>query len=294
LLITLDDAKLLALAPDGAERYTYDPQAGWNVRMTAPAVTDQLGAVIGLSNGKVVQIDGWGETEWTYETKSPFQLRPVLDRHSLVYCTSTDGTIYCLAPRGSLEWRCQISGSCTKSAPVLGSKAGVYQVTDTGAVALVWGGKLEWQKEFQLWPAAQAVSGEGNLYGIDSAGRLTAISAKGEELWRKNLGHRAVGAPCCGPGVVYVGNKDCELYAVSAAGEVQWMSQLGGEPIGIRRNYKDGRLYVWAQNGQFYALDSAGKFLYAYPGSAAAKGLALGSGNMVYFISSGEVAALQD
>ena len=63
---------------------------------------------------------------------------------------------------------------------------------------------------------------------------------------------------------------------------------------GLRRRATDGRLYVWAQNGKFYAVSPEGKLLYSYDGDAAAQGIALGAGGLVYLISSGGLVALQD
>jgi outer membrane protein assembly factor BamB len=294
LFFTLDHTKLVGLATDGTERYTYEAPGGWRAKMTPPAAAENMSVIVGLSDGKVVKLDGWGDPAWEYDTDSSIVTRPVVDRYSLIYCTAADGGMFCLTPGGTLQWQCKLKGSYSNTAPVLALPGLLYQVSDSGAVALIAQGKVQWDKDFQLNPASQAVSGGGNLYAITSDGQLAAISRQGEELWRKSIGRRAVGAPCCGRDVVYVGSMDGELYAVSAAGEAQWMAQLGGQPIGMRRSGEDGRLYVWAQNGKFYAVDKNGQLLYSYDGEMSALGAVPDLGNTVYFVSFGMISALEE
>ncbi len=294
LFFTLDKSRLVGLAVDGTERYVYETEGAGNVTMTGPTAAESMSIIVGITDGRVVKLDGWGDPSWEYETESPVVLPVVLDRYSMIYCTEEDGTVSCLTPNGTLRWRCKLNGKYTKSAPVVAGPELVYQVSNTGAAALIYGGRLQWQTELGLNPGSQPVCGDNNLYAIDNTGRLTAISAKGEELWRKSFGRHAVGAPCWGKDVVYVANMDGELCAVSEAGDALWMARLGGQPIGIRRASKDGRLYIWAQNGKFYAVSSSGELLYSYDGEAGAQGVAVSPGGTVYCISFGEVVALRD
>lgn len=294
LFFTLDKTRLVGLAIDGAERYIYEPKGAANAVLTAPAAAESLSIIVGLTDGRIVKLDGWGDPYWEYATDSPVALPVALDRYQMIYCTEENGTVSCIAPQGRLRWRCALNVKCTKSAPVIAGPELVYQVSNAGAAALIAGGRLQWQKELGLNAASPAVSGNQNLYAIDNTGRLAAISVKGEELWRKAFGRQAVAAPCWGEGVVYIANMDGELFAVSEAGTALWRAQLGGKPEGIRRSSKDGRLYIWAQNGKFYAVAKTGELLYSYASDTGVQGMAVSPGGTVYCLSFGEAVALKD
>jgi len=143
---------------------------------------------------------------------------------------SMEGKVYCHRPDGTFIWKNAASDTNMKYHMNAG---GDFQyisftelaVTDTHVFMGCQDGALyafDAEKGERLWSyktddviatSSPSVAGglvyfgswDGNLYAIDTAGKL---------VWRQKLGGRINSSPCPGDGIIYVGCDDGKVYAI--------------------------------------------------------------------------------
>ncbi len=164
---------------------------------------------------------------------------------------------------------------------------------------------LAWAFETQGPITAQAVVADGRLIVIGSHDHhVYAVTAQGQERWRRDLGGPVYSTPVVVGSRIYVGSDDdrffclerggevCwsletrgdadtaaavsddgetlyfgagdSLYAVSLAGEVRWRFQADQKVYTSPAVAVDGALYFGSQDDHLYAVDREGRLLWSY------------------------------
>lgn len=284
LFVTLDQRELLALASDGTQRFRF--KLGGDAKLGPPAACGVAGAVVGTSDGRVIRVNGWGETDWTFNAHSEVAGQPlVFPKIGVVYVSCIDGDVYCLWPTGSPYWHCTTRFRFRSTGPAVTQHGRVYDVaTDGTLVAIDNEGKLLWSKGYHLdddTPLTVTADG-GVLSGAGDV--IVKWDPDGQELWRFRPWVDITAAPgVSAEGNIYTGNINGQVFALRADGKQLWSAQVPGAITVRPLVAPDGRLCVAAENGKLYSFDSAGRRLYELDLQTPARSLLLTAQGTVYY-----------
>lgn len=215
-------------AEDGEELWRFDRATGLYVE--GGALGDDL-FVIGNGDGNVYALDREsGSLQWTFETDHRVWATPLIVSDT-VYVGSMDRSLYALDLRT---------------------------------------GEEKWAFEGEGAFGAQPALSDGMLYIGAFNDALYAIDAEtGEERWRFQGDDWFWGSPTVRDGAVYAADVKGRVYAFDAqSGDELWSQFLvtdQDQPVPVRAgpalNDDGNRLFVSAQSGTLYALDTADGFV---------------------------------
>lgn len=287
-------AGVLALAPDGSERWeaelrdTYNFTSGPPERLSIVATDDRvyvqiasdltaLDAAAGeraweapvyarsptvtdgvVSTGGTGRSVAAGTEKWEFSPRGGVGSAPSVAGNT-VYVGSRDSHLYALAANsGDLRWRARTGGT-VRTTPAVGENA-VYVGSIRGslyAFAKDDGSQL-WEFETGGQPQSPTLA-DGTLYFGTFGPVLHAVSAAdGTVTWRHDLGKdRIVGVPAVADGTVYCGDNGV-LAAVDAAdGTEQWRFEYGTvEVIQSTPTVAAGRVFANIDRS-LYAFDAS-------------------------------------
>jgi outer membrane protein assembly factor BamB len=224
----------------------------WSALIKGAAATPLLVS----ADGQTLYAGTGGEQLAAFSTRDGSQLwstalgggipgAPALGEDGTVYIGTTEGTLFAVAPDGSVRWRYN-AGGWVRTAPTVRGGV-VYAATDGGAlVALNGDGSQRWRVELgQQQATGVARASDGLLFVALADGTLHAVSADGAQAWSKPLGKGRPTAPVIGPnGRIFVGADSGNLYAVTPDGATvntfEFHDKIGAAPlVGL-----DGAVYV--------------------------------------------------
>jgi outer membrane protein assembly factor BamB len=166
---------------------------------------------------------------WTFATNgAAIGISPAIGTGGLIYFGTSDGTLYCLRPNGTVRWKRQLHHALT---------------------------------------TAVTIGLDGALY-VGGLRQLDAVSAQGKPMWSFRATLPIIGAPTLSSdgSTLYTGSFDHHLYAIDAhTGKKQWtftaMDGIDATPtVG-----PDGTIYVGSYDYNFYALAPNGKPRWSQP-----------------------------
>ncbi len=240
---------------------------------------------------------------------SDIQSSAAIDRDGTAYIGLHSGTLFALRdPAGAgnqlaARWSFHpAGGSSWHATPAIGRDGTVYVGFSTNSNSPEAQGNLYaiqapsagiepqilWSAE--LGPGRQtsspAVGPDGTIYAMGGAGRLSAVSPRGDVKWTVQTGPTLKSSPALGQdGTVYVPSMNGKLYAVSppvdaatGAGTIRWVFRFaeypghkspvishsppaGADGIGTGASPTigpDGSIYIGANNSNFYAISPDG------------------------------------
>lgn len=260
IYVGTEDGLLYAMNPNGSEKWRY--QMGGGTGACIPALAADGAIYVGSRDHHLYAISKSGTLSWRMQAEDQVLSSPAIAGDGTIYVGSDDGGLYRVRPDGSVAWRFGTGGDMHAS-PAIGEDGTIYTASWDGYVyAVNPDGSRKWRflagGRVDCNPALGA---DGTVYiGSDSA-NVYALNPDGTEKWRFGTGSRVWSSPSIGSdGTVYV-NSGPTLYALRTIdGTPRWSwsepdsSRLMPPTIG-----PNGRVYVGAENGRFYALAFTGE-----------------------------------
>jgi|SRR5579871_395748 len=261
--------------------------AGTAFASSTPAVrTDGTSYFSIQVGGMLYAIDPMGKQQWQFPTGSQADSDPVVTKDGNVIYSSDDGSAYGLTANGMQLWKSdpntgpgEVDGGIAESCDgkiYLGGRNGWFQL-DPLTGKTIWSVPTTGSTNTIL--SSPYVTADGTMYGFDSGGMGYAIDAKGNVLWKKQIGPNGFqffGGSATGK----IGNtifsilNDGSLHAVDAGnGNNLWTAPVGGAAREINSGpISDGNntLYVNGNDGFVYAFDINGKQVWKLPTSGVA------------------------
>ena len=185
--------------------------------------------------GKLFAIDADGQGKWSVETGDAIQTTPTIGAEGTIYVGNNAGLLLAIDPRtetppqNRIKWQYAAPGQI-RSSPALGANG-------------------------------EVVFGSKN--GI--AGRVTALSPKGVELWTAPIGGevRTGVGQSASQAIIYAAATDGFLYALDAVtGQQVWKSEFTGTPRTTPLVDGNGRIYVGALTGLMRAFEPDGQVAF--------------------------------
>jgi eukaryotic-like serine/threonine-protein kinase len=209
-----EDGFLYALvAANGRELWKFTAEDRIRSR---PTVTDTL-IIVGSESGELLALELSGKRKWQYRAKKAISSSPVVDiKEGLVYASSQDGYLYCLAlASGFSAWRFRAGGPLM-GAPVLGDNMAFVASTDGTVFGInTQNGKEKWKFTASKGIVAAPVLHKGALYVGSTDGNLYCLEASnGKERWRFATKGAITSSPFIDEKMILVGSLDKTLYAL--------------------------------------------------------------------------------
>ena len=212
-----------------------------------------------------------GDEVWRFEGAAGMYVEGGALGDDLFVIGNGDGNVYALdRENGSLRWKFKTSHRVWAT-PLIISDTVYVGAMDRNLYALdLDGGEVKWVYEGEGAFGAQPALIDGTLYigAFDDA--LYAIDAEtGDEYWHFPGNDWFWGSPAVRDGTVYAVDVKGRVYALDAqSGDQRWDKALvtdQNQPVPVRAGpslNEDGtRLFVSAESGTLYALDTADGFV---------------------------------
>jgi len=176
---------------------------------------------------------------------------------SLLFCASTDGTVYALAePTGAVVWQ-TATGGAVRSTPVVLDQAVYVANADGRVLALEAGsGTVRWTQEVGDAVEASLAVTDKQLLVLTRQGHMRALDlATGDALWDATAASGFTSTPAAPQkDVFFVGGLDKQLHAFSRRnGEPLWSYSTQG-PISASPAIAHGLLVIGSQDGIIYGF----------------------------------------
>ena len=157
------------------------------------------------------------------------------------------------AATGRPRWTARVPGGPV--APLVALDGAVAGMSALGVVAAVGGarGEILWRRDLGPSSIHVLAAADGRLYATLDDGRLVALAADdGRVLWERRL-PGVLGAPGAAAGYVLVGSSDNALFAFDGRGSLVWRWRTGGDVIGAAIG--PDRAYFTALDNRLRAVD---------------------------------------
>ncbi len=275
----------------GATNWIYQATAAWT--NSSPAVGTDGTLYIGSSDGGLYAISGrTGTLNWKFATGSAIVSSPVVAADGTVYVGSNDGNFYAVnGIDGTQKWKA-VTGGPVQSSPALYGGM-VYVGSDDNKV---YAFNSQTGSTVFTFPTGNKVKGspamgpDGTLYVGSTDTNLYAVnSVTGALIWTYGTGNQIVSCPAVSTdGTVYVSSTDGFLYSINGKTGVQnWYYNTGtaitASPVlGADGTVYFGFAYSFAQANNFFALSSAGKFLWSLNVPGASMSPAIAADGTIY------------
>jgi outer membrane protein assembly factor BamB len=239
---------LLALNPDGTQRWLYEPPGP----VTLSPVIDDHGTIWIFSVAQLNRVDPDGHGTPLFGIGRPSQVG-----------VGFDGTVYMGTENGLVEFdpadntnRIRFQGERF----AFTSDGRIYTTDDVRPLALFLTNKdsnSPWISggDFPR-PTEPAIATDGTVY-VTAASQLEAFADNGGGLWSFPADLPA--PPCvASDGTIYFGSRDHRLYAVDPDGGLKWFFSTGGAIRSAPAISKAGFVYFGSEDGKLYSLDANG------------------------------------
>jgi len=284
VLIGLSSGKVLAITPEGSNRWTFVADQGV---MGVPAVAED--GTIYFGAGRLFALNADGTKRWDFAldafSNSGWNIcaeAPSIGPDGVVYVMkpyAPDGErrFYAVNPDGTRRWK--LEGQWIGRAAI-GFKGEVYASSQYADFARINpDGVVRWSLCLgNTIHSSAAVAPNGTLLvpvsgGSINDGAVRALTPEGVTLWRFDGGGMALGSPIVGSdGVTYYGFGNGRLVAIGPEGRLQWEYNMPGTNTynmitSSPALVNDGTVY-FSGDSYFHALDSQGRLLWRIqPGS---------------------------
>ncbi len=256
-----------------------------------------------IGAGKIGQ-GATGDILWTYDTGGPVFASPTLGRDGTIYIGSNASSCVALSPTSGdpVEKWTYMANDWIDATAAIGEDGTVYVGTyDSTLVALDPDtGEAKWEITlgegeglFGVVQGSPAITSEGLIIVITSAGLTHAILPSGEEAWFFEFGADSRSSPAIDlEDRIYFGADDGLLRCLNVSGELEWSFAVDGAGEETSRIYGspsidgDGNVYVGAGNGFLYSVDAAGQLRWRFATPEAVDvNPAVDAENNIYFAS---------
>ncbi len=246
IYIGSSDNKLIALKPDGDEKWSY--QAG--PITGSPALAMDGTVYFGDRFGFFYAINPDGQEKWRLKIGDFVDSSPIVAADGTIYFGSRDGKLYAARPDGTVKWTFK-TGDEVYSSPAIGADRTIYFGSYDGKIyAVNPDGTEKWRQAVLEGSVINSpvVGGDGTVYIAGGIARRT------------------------------------NLYALNGAtGAVKWSSATDAD--GTPAIGSDGTIFVPLSTGSLWALNSAGQTIWKFdiPDTADVTQPAVGYDGTVYF-----------
>ena len=229
---------------------------------------------------------GRGKVRWKANLASRIMSDPVIYKN-MIFVTTKNGSLVRLSRTGNRVWTARL-GSVVRSTPAASNKA-VYVVTTKGVLFSVniRNGRVNWKKQIQgpLLFRSGPVAEKDMVFVATSHGLIYKFSAKGKEIWKKDLESGIFSSMAYYRGTLYVGTDQSRVHAVSAgSGRIKWTFKTDSRIIYSSPKIYKGTLFVGCYSGTFYAISSMlGHLKWKFKANKAILATPVFSGSNVYF-----------
>jgi len=297
IVVTTTAGSVIALGPDGFQIWRWDVRQPISVPPALANVTgDQASEVLAVSNfGRLLCLDGGtGNSIWTFDLPGKLDwaatsivVRDVnKDGNAEIITADSKGTLVCLSGEGAPLWTLQEPGGWRSSPAVADLDGDGFCEILMGSsrcplVCISHDGKERWRLDPKgaagTSPVIWDLDGDGTpeiLTGVGAT--LTAVSAKGQVLWRHRMSRdidAAISvADADGDGCVevYAVDLNGQFVCVSGGGKLRWSASVEQR---VRRSPAvadvdgDGQveILVAGYSGAMFVFGPAGKLEQRIP-----------------------------
>jgi outer membrane protein assembly factor BamB len=252
---------------------------------------DGAAEILTAAYENIIVVDGTGKELWRFDTRGRYSTCPaILERENqipLIYAGDNQGMFTCLDGSGKIVWQIE-SAPVFCSSPALADLDGdgqseVIQGDKNGGVSVydALSGKIKWQQKIDgecSSPAVGDLDGDGfpEIIIATTAGKVIALSAKGETLWEFYVGSSSLDWSTCSPvlfqnsagdACIAAGSQAGQFFCLDSKGNVLWKRSTRGaiaSTISVGDPDLDGRadLFTVTQLGILYRYDEGGLVLW--------------------------------
>ncbi len=291
---------LFALVPSGYAAAALEIKSLWQADVDmvlegAPMVVDLNGdgdaEILTAAYENMIVVDGSGKELWRFDTRGRYSTCPaILERENqlpLIYAGDNKGMFTCLDGSGKIIWQVETS-------PIFCASPALADLDADGAIEVIQGdkkgmvsvydalnGKLKWQQKVGgecSSPAIGDLDGDGFLETIiaTTAGKIFALSAKGEVQWEFDVGCPSLDWSTSSPVLfqnstgnvcIAAGSQAGRFFCLDNQGKILWERSTRGaiaSTLTVGDLDTDGRadLFVVTQLGVLYRFDESGRVLW--------------------------------
>jgi outer membrane protein assembly factor BamB len=239
-----------AIGPDGVARWTFK---GCSTSQSAPNVASDGTIYFGCNDGFLYALDHAGTLKWKGALHDLASSAPAIFEHS-IYIGSGDGNLYAFDDLGKSKWMFKVSAS-TSSTPVVGVDGTVF----IGSLGNFFGARPDGTKKWILTPSearfwSSALGADGTIFVCAWDG-VYAIAPDGHQKWKAPVTNCTSRPIVDASGNVYVGSLDAHIDSIAPSGAVRWSYQTKNRVLASPALGANGTLYVIDQNGNAYAFE---------------------------------------
>lgn len=294
--VTLRDGRLLALNPDGTDKWICETGAEW---LSLPSIADDGTIYLADDRGRTIYaINQDGTLKW--QTDTGYMLRSSVTPlfNGKLYVGGDDQTFSFSLDSLDSNWHSNnYLGYFPFIEPTFSLSGNAYFTRSNEVYANLnyfsylysdrWSFVPNWWIEFPV-----ALADDGTLY-VESGGlhesALTALSSAGDELWTYSRENSWAPMPVvANDGSVYTMDGPKKLVSISPTGEVQWTFEEGIVKGGIMAADSSGVIF-FSGYGKVYAVNPDGTLKWSQPVNSYTGGCAIGTDGILYYFSDYEL-----
>lgn len=213
-----------------------------------------------------------GNELWNFTAGGPVESSPVINASGTVFVGSSDGNVTALDPlTGAVKWQTNVGGRVI-STPALGTDSTVYVFTAGGVVSALApsDGSTKWSISLfnASFTSSPTIGADGTLYAGAQDGNVYAINGStGDVLWTFGTGGAIESSPALSGDktILYIGSGDKNMYAIRIKDHTQvWSFPTNGSIKSSPAVDSSGNLYFGSDDGNVYALNSAGTKIWQF------------------------------
>jgi len=281
--IGVDNAKLLALRPDGSLKWDY--AAKGNIA-SAPALGEDGTIYFGSIDRSLYALSPAGKLVWQFTAASGIASSPAIGIDGTIYFGTVFNKLYAVSKDGQFKWDFTAGGNIISS-PAIGTDGTIYVGSFNDMMyAINPNGTRKW--DFTTGDkinSSPAIGADGTIYVGSFDGKLYAVLPNGTKKWEYTTGSSIRSSPAIGvDGTIYVGSDDRKLHAVNPDGSQKWTYATGYWIRSSPAIGEDGVIYVGSYDNSFYAINADGSKKWDFPtGNYVSSSPAIGANGLVYF-----------
>ena len=286
---------LLAINPNGTEKWSFDLGPGWHEFM-CPVVDENgtvyLGTFSSIGN-YFYAVNKDGSLKWSV-SEGQLYAPPIIGNDGILYYTKGHSIVARYKNNGTLKWENSITEDTIYSSPTIGNDGTIYFGSiDEHIYAVNPNGTIKWK--YDTGPSwvhgSAAIADDGTVY-MGSDDKLYAFYPNnGTVKWQIESGG-IWGAPALDKdGVLYVGDWDMKFSAIYPNGTIKWTYDAPGKFwFSCPAISADGTIYTGTMKynegvGSFIAFNPDGTVKWIEYLGVCESSPVIDANGFVYFIS---------
>jgi outer membrane protein assembly factor BamB len=240
---------LMAIAPDGSEKWSVDFVSGGSAPVVGPDGT----VYVGSTDDNLYAINPDGTEQWVYYCEGHrVDTSPALAPDGTLYVAF--GSYVCAVnPDGTERWTHATASAITGS-PALGPDGTLYAACDGALIAINPDGTEKWTAMTGGSTASAGVASDGAII-VGAGTALIAYRPNGTVKWSRDFSDAVRSSPAIGAdGTIYIGCDDGSLYAFDPRGTQKFAFPTGGAVRSSPAIGTDGTVYFGSTDGRLYAI----------------------------------------